>query len=205
MDTAQRLFQVKRTVVELLRDRGYNISNYELELTLEDFKDKFGEDPDREDLLGLYRKKDSQEQIFVFFTKDDGKPVGVKTIEDYYKTRMKEGGVTRAILILTSKGITPFAKQCIAKMHSRAIIEQFTEEEMLVNITKHNLVPKHIILTQDEKDAVLQKYKLKETQLPRMQLTDPVARYFGLQRGQVVKIVRPSETAGRYVTYRFVV
>jgi DNA-directed RNA polymerase I, II, and III subunit RPABC1 len=116
---------------------------------------------------------------------------------------MKDENVTKAILVV-QEGITPFARQALNEMAPRYKIEHFKETELLVDITEHTLVPVHRVLTRDEKAALLKRYRIKDSQLPRMQVHDPIARYYGMTRGQVVKIIRPSETAGRYVTYRAV-
>ncbi len=39
--------------------------------------------------------------------------------------------------------LTPFAKQCLAEMAPKYVLEVFQEAELLVNITQHVLVPKH--------------------------------------------------------------
>lgn len=141
---------------------------------------------------------DDSNQMFIFFPEDE--KVGVKPIK-VYTDRMRAEGVTNAIMVLRVD-ITPFAKQAVAEMSDAFSMEHFKEAELLVDITSHTLVPEHVVLTVHEKTELLKRYRLKETQLPRIQPNDPVARYFGMRRGQVVKIIRPSETAGRYVTYR---
>jgi len=41
-------------------------------------------------------------------------------------------------------------------------------------------------------------------QLPRIHLDDPMAKYFGMKRGQVVKVIREGGVNGRHITYRVV-
>ena len=72
--------------------------------------------------------------------------------------RMRNEGVQRAVMV-TQASMTPFAKQCLSEMAPKYYIELFQEAELLVNITKHTLVPHHRILTREEKQTLLDRYK----------------------------------------------
>jgi len=200
----ERIFAVRRTVLQMLRDRGYMVDQNDIDQSEEDFFEKFSPSPQRDALTLLVQRRDDPTEMILVFWPADPK-VGVKPIKRYME-RMNEEDAKRAILVV-QQALTAFARQALTEIQASEglQIEVFQEPELLVNITEHVLVPQHMVLTKEEKDILLKRYKMKESQLPRIQLTDPVARYYGLSRGQVVKIIRPSETAGKYVTYRMVV
>ena len=120
----------------------------------------------------------------------------------FYK--MKDAKAESGIIIISGQ-LSPQAKTKLADINIELQVECFDISELMVNITEHTYVPKHILLTGEEKKQLMKRYKIKEYQLPKILNSDPVAKYLGLKRGDVVKIIRDSETAGKYVTYRITV
>eukprot|EP00903_Cladosiphon_okamuranus_P008009 g7727.t1 len=200
-DEGHKVYRVRQTCMKMLEKRGYNVLQEHVSMTSDAFLKEFGADPQRNNLTLLVEKVDDpMDQIFVFFPDDE--KVGVKPIRSYSE-KMQEEDVKKAIIVIKG-GITPFARSAIQELCAQreVQVEDFKDAELMLDITEHTLVPEHQVLTSEQKSELLKRYKLKDTQLPRIQSTDPVARFYGMQKGQVCKITRPSETAGRYVTYR---
>lgn len=80
--------------------------------------------------------------------------------------------------------------------------EVFNDVDLLVNIIDNNLVPKHILLSDKQAEDILTEYKIKKENLTRILSSDRIAKYYNVKPGQIVKIIRPSITAGEEIAYR---
>ncbi|KAI5301652.1 DNA-directed RNA polymerases II 24 kDa polypeptide (RNA polymerase II subunit 5) [Ascosphaera pollenicola] len=217
-----KLWRTWTTVFEMLADRGYEVTEEEVSISLHDFRHRYSDGlgfPDRSKMRISARPSQAMIEkytplpttanpnptsdcgtIYVEFC-SDAASVGTKQVRNFLHL-VDEQNFHSGIFI-TATPISAAAARLLTSIPGRHG-EHFLEQELLVNITHHELVPKHILLSAEEKKRLLERYRLKESQLPRIQAADPVAKYLGLRRGQVVKIIRKSETAGRYASYRWV-
>ncbi|MBM4240466.1 MAG: DNA-directed RNA polymerase subunit H [Euryarchaeota archaeon] len=75
---------------------------------------------------------------------------------------------------------------------------------MKKDILKHELVPDHVILSKSDVQKVIKELNIHLEQLPKIKPDDPVVKEIEAKPGDVLKIMRKSPTAGKFVTYRLV-
>ena len=67
----------------------------------------------------------------------------------------------------------------------------FSLSNLQINVLVHSFVPKHIRLTQEQKEEVFQRYNIKNnSQLPEIGRFDPAAKAILLRPGEVCEITR---------------
>lgn len=172
----------ERKVKILAKLRGYNILSREKikEITsyvVEDLKEK--------------------KKVLIWCVPDE--TIGIQTVNRMAKA-MKEAEIGYGILVASGR-YTNAAKQAAKKKHIELLPKTFP----VFDIFEHVLVPKHEILTPEEREKVLAQYRVKPYQLPQIKASDPAAKAIGAKPGDILRIIRRSPTAGEHVTYRYVV
>jgi len=96
----------------------------------------------------------------------------------------------------------------------RSLLRQYSDKiqlfhigQLQFDITTHRKVPSHRILSTDEKKTFQEKFHIQTpaTQMPLIDSQDPMALWIGAIPGDIVEVMRRSETAGGTPYYRFCV
>jgi len=72
--------------------------------------------------------------------------------------------------------------------------ELFHTHKFFLNITKHSIVPQHIMLTPEEKKKIFETKNIGASTCSKILTDDPVNLYYNGQPGDVYKIIRESKS-----------
>ncbi|XP_058207600.1 DNA-directed RNA polymerases IV and V subunit 5B-like [Rhododendron vialii] len=196
----QRNYLARRTVLEMLKDRGYTVSDLELTLSLSDFLSAYGHKPDLDRLriCASLRSNPSKKILVIFCGTDE---IRKQNMAGMLNQIANKESLHRVMLILQSK--MNYHARKLADEYS-VKVETFHITDLLANITKHVLMPKYEILTVGEKQKLLKKYNVEDKQMPRMLENDAISKYYGLEKGQVVKVTHNGAFTDSLVSYRCV-
>lgn len=174
---------IYNNVIGMLDDRKYKI-------------DEKYKNISNADLIRNYHKNNAHinfnnsAHVYFFYNK-----LGVNNIKNFFNEK-KEENIDHLIFIIKFK-LTSYAKREFLLSCKDFEKEVFFMDDFIINITKHWLVPKHELLSDDKAKLIVQKYGIK---IPHIKLNDKVCRYYNGKINNIFKIYRDNELYFRIVT-----
>lgn len=244
ISSGMSLLKVLRTQIQMVQDRGYNLDPNDETILLFDPSNEIHVTT----FLNVYREAVLQakvpfrqilKKVYVKGEKGPPYPLPGSTLLVYYaspeaghqtigigpvKTIIGEALKITSLgwlIIISETEFTSEAVKELAKIKTYPI-QHFLDISLMYNPVRHELVPKHIPLSEEEALALERNNKIKRRQLPllrygdlqsraiekKKRVVDPIVSYYGFRPGQIVRIVRNNfivdTLVDRYIAYRFV-
>ncbi len=204
--------RTRPTIVDILRDRGYDVAAYENTAPTELAKLMTTDI----DLLTMVvnRKDKPDERCIVLYWIENRVRMNLERryLPTLYNTEETQFGgkpldyEKDEVIVILNEPFQDVFTQVASKwwqMH-RARLSFFQIKQLIINPAKHILVPSHRKLTEEETTEVLKKLFVQTRyKLPQIKYHGDIqARVIGLVPGDVVEITRVSKTAGESLFYR---
>lgn len=213
MDLIQKIAQSRHILLEMLDERGHNVAPY-VNFTIDDInimfnqfqKNKSSVDPNPGSLdLLLDNGKNKTYVKYHLNRYRANKPI-LKLIDKIYNP---DDGILESedtLILIVIEGINQMMnlEKSLAGLYDEYnyYIQVFNLDILQNNITKIDIVPKHRIVNQTEHKKILEKFNIKEEDLPTIKRLDPIAKYYAMRPGQICEVERKSETSGIGYYYR---
>jgi DNA-directed RNA polymerase subunit H (RpoH/RPB5) len=206
------VYRSRHTLLDILRDRGYEVSKYE----------KFSPaeaTAAASSFTGLsfhVTKADEKKQCHVRYEN-----ISQQKLKGPYFTEMipDEDCENVEVILMMTGSITDTHNGIALKEYMRLKEEPnekgirerrklrvsfFSIEMLVINPTRHILVPKHEIVPEEEHKTLMDRlYVISKSKFPEIKFhADMIARCIGAVPGDIVKITRPSASSGEAIIYR---
>ena len=203
---ADILVRSRHTILEILNDRGYDTTPYEL-ISPDQILTLAEGHPRALDII-VNKKPDGNapcDRAAVVYQLQDRIRLKLGTfIRDIYE-KAPDNSTSNLIkptddliVILNEPYNDAFDKVAIQMwQNNKCRVTFFHIKQVVVNMSRHVLVPPHRKLTVDEAKTEITKLRLtQKSQLPLIKHHDMQSRILGLVPGDIVEVLRPSPTSG---------
>lgn len=200
--TISNIYTSRNIILDLVNERGYDTSDYE-DRSINDIQKMYNE----KQLDMLLEKKDENDDRKLFIKYHLTGRIGSTQIYEYIDDLYNlEEILTKDddFIIITKDDTNDTLKKIMNTIWNKdnIYINIYNFNNYKFNILKHEMVPNHRVIDDNEKNDLMKKYNLiNESQFPEISRYDPVAQAIGLRPGQVCEITRKSPTS--IVTYYY--
>ena len=195
--TITTVFKSRGTVLKLLQQQKYDISDYE-EFSMNEVHIMYN-NKQLDMLLSSEETETVKKKVYVKYHL--AKTLPRQNINDYiddlYNLEQVLSKGDTLIIVIKQEPNEPLLNILRQIWEQDGIfIIVYNLERLQFNILEHSYVPKHIIMTESEIVEMKKKYNIKDDiEIPEISRFDPVATAIGMRPGDICRIVRPSKTA----------
>ena len=220
----EKVFRSRQTLLSVLHDRGYDTVGHE-KFGPEEIRSALAATPNGKGLEFTVKGREGFEvptpkvRVYIFLARIKQKLPGFinslqsepgMEAETSHRSTDKLGSpvdpAQTSVICLINEPVVPvFHQASINAWNTRNFrLTFFCMDSFLMNPLHHYLVPPHEIIPKEQHEALMKNmYITQKSQFPFIRYhDDPITRVIGAVPGDIIKITRPSPSAGEYIIYR---
>tara|TARA_Y100000816_G_C26093740_1_gene578390 strand:- start:1586 stop:2212 length:627 start_codon:yes stop_codon:yes gene_type:complete len=192
-ESIKNIYKSRNILIDILKNRNYYVDDYN-EFSINEVNIMVNNNQ-----LDLLLENEDNTKIFVkYYLGKSLRPANIQEIVEDIFNLEEILSKKDELLIIVKDDINDSIKNMLIHIWNsqKIFITMISIKRLQYNILKHNLVPEHIILTEEEKKDVKKKYNvIEDSKFPEISRFDPVSVIIGLRPDNLCKIIRPSKTS----------
>ncbi len=195
------IYRSRLTLLNILEERGFDVEKYrkfspaEISVAIEAFGGLS---------LNVNKRDDPTYTCEVMYSR-----LSRQKLEAFFLEQITDKPRPNEYIVMILDPVTDVHHQLSLKTYlenKKLRISFFSVQQLIFDPRQHILVPHHEIVPESEHKALMEEWNItSKSQMPLIRYhVDPIVRILGGVPGDIIRIIRPSPSAGTYQIYRVV-